>query len=1268
LDVVRSLIEETLPSQEKLQKEWSVFRKDMDSELFVVNGIINNQFNANVMVDTGCTVYSLCDPSFIRKSKNTIQRISVDPFSLEAFDGKPQQQVTEVCVYDIDLSGYRERVWAYVVPLDGYDFILGNPWVIKRDVHINGKRQQLLVNGIQVDSQKDFLQHIPKLLVNRIGAVAFKMWARKSTGYTNLSTNRPRVFAASLKDINKALDKLNQKDKVLNLKELVPIQYHKYLPVFDQGKANELPPHRLGLDHEINVNGEPPFGPLYNMSRDELLVLRKTLTDLLDKGFIRVSASPAGAPVLFVHKPGGGLRFCVDYRALNQLTVKDRYPLPLIRETLNNIAKAKWFTKLDVIAAFHKIRIREGDEWKSAFRTRFGSYEWLVTPFGMANAPSTFQRYINWTLRDFLDDFASAYIDDILIYSSGSLQDHRDKVQLVLAKLQEAGLYIDIQKCDFEVQKTKYLGFIIEAGKGISMDPEKVKAIQDWEAPKSVKGVRGFLGFANFYRRFIQRYSDLARPLVELTKVSAKTSVFKWTGQAQEAFEKLKKVFISAPSLLQFDFDKDTRIETDSSGWCIGGTLLQPDSQGLWTPCAFFSKKLSSTECNYPIYDKEMLAIIRALEEWDSELRGVKKFEICSDHKNLEYFMTTRKLSERQVRWSQALSRYDFTIRHIKGITNEQADALSRRDQDLPTDQDDRVQAREFQLIKPEWVDKQGVLRVSVTQTRSRRQQTQENQLQNVRGNEDSSVEIYTNLYTNQDELLTDDIFATWDKDITEDTDYQDVKKALVDNERRFPAHLSRLRLSIIECKLDRFGNVLFRNRRWIPDTRRDIRTRLIQRIHDSQIHVHPGREALYAIVARDFYWPQIGSDIRRFIANCDSCNANKAWKQRKQGFLKPLPIPERIWSDISMDFVVDLPESKDHTGRVCTSMVVVTDRLGKGIVTGALPDIKIGTVLSWFFACYYPHHFLPRSIVSDRGVQFVSALWKRICNNLSIKRLLSTAYHPETDGATERQNEVVKTSLRELVNWQQDDWAAQLPIATSAICGRDSRSIGVSSFFLSHGWNQSVFPDIDTGSTDYTNPYTNHGPTDSPRAVADRFTEQMKKTREFIQTSMAEAQQRQEEQWNRYRQQSTAFKVGDKVWLSMENIKTKRPKKGLDHRYQKFTVLEVLGSHSYRLNTPPGIYDVFHSKLLQLARSDPLSSQQLSEPQNSGIDIGDNVEYEVEKILDEKRGRGQSKWYLVKWVGYTEPTWEPFSFVQDLQALDLWELTKGGEGDDVRG
>ena len=292
-----------------------------------------------------------------------------------------------------------------------------------------------------------------------------------------------------MRDIEKALKAKTYSDP----KEKLPKEYHPWLDIFDWIAAECLPPHWKGQDHafqlEPKADGsvpEAPWGSLYAMSQNQLLVLRNTLNGLLNKGFICVSQSSAAAPVLFVKKPGGGLQFCVDYCGLNKITRKDHYPLPLIQETLNLISKAKLFTKLDVIATFYKIRVEEGDELKTAFQTCYRLFEWLVTPFGLANTSSTFQKYINHMLRDFLDDFCSAYIDDILIYTDGSLAQHKEQVKRVLQHLQEAGLQIDIDKCKFHVLSTKYLGFILEAGKKLQIDLEKISALQAWEAPTSV--------------------------------------------------------------------------------------------------------------------------------------------------------------------------------------------------------------------------------------------------------------------------------------------------------------------------------------------------------------------------------------------------------------------------------------------------------------------------------------------------------------------------------------------------------------------------------------------------------------------------------------------------------------------------------------------------------------------------------------------------------------------------------------------------------------
>jgi hypothetical protein len=322
------------------------------------------------------------------------------------------------------------------------------------------------------------------------------------------------IFSVTLKNIERALEKLNQRKQPTDPKTKLPQYYYdKFdIKIFSSEVVGQggLLPHRPGVDYAIKLEKDElgrernvPWGPLYSMTKEELLVLRKTLIDHFEKGWIRVSKSPAGASVLFVRKPGGGLRFCVNYRKLNEITKKDRISLPLIIETLRMMAKAEWYTKLDVSAAFHKIRIKEGDEWKTAFRTRFGSFKWLITPFGLTGAPAIFQRYINNILREFLDDFVSAYIDDIIIFTNGFLQEYKNQVVRIMKKLRDAGLQLDINKCEFKQKKIKYLGYIVDSKNGICVDPEKVEAIRAWEPPFTIKKVREFLGFANYYRKFI---------------------------------------------------------------------------------------------------------------------------------------------------------------------------------------------------------------------------------------------------------------------------------------------------------------------------------------------------------------------------------------------------------------------------------------------------------------------------------------------------------------------------------------------------------------------------------------------------------------------------------------------------------------------------------------------------------------------------------------------------------------------------------------------
>jgi hypothetical protein len=372
-----------------------------------------------------------------------------------------------------------------------------------------------------------------------------------------------------------------------------------------------------------------------------------------------------------------------------------------------NLSKAKWFTKLDIRVAYNLIRMAEGEEWKTTFHTRYGLFESLVMPFGLTNAPATFQNYINDVLAPYLDRFCTAYLDDTLIYSD-NFEEHQQHVRLVLDAFTKAGLHLKPEKCQFHQQEEKYSGLIIST-EGIKIDPEKIRAVQDWEPPSNLKDVRAFLGFANFYRCFVRNYSRIVQPLTFLTR---KGVPFAWSTEQHMAFDTLKATFTSAPVLAHFDPDRDVIVETDASDYVSASMLSQYDDNNVLHPMAYFSKKHSPAEWNYDIYDKELMAIVRAFEKWHPELQSViNPIRVLSDHKNLEYFTTTKLLNQRQDRWSQFLSQFNFEIVYRPCTAGGKPDALTCRSGYLPKAGDDRSLENQT-IIKPE-----NILQLSATAT-----------------------------------------------------------------------------------------------------------------------------------------------------------------------------------------------------------------------------------------------------------------------------------------------------------------------------------------------------------------------------------------------------------------------------------------------------------------------------------------------------------------------------------------------------------------------
>ncbi|CAJ0951836.1 unnamed protein product [Ranitomeya imitator] len=458
----------------------------------------------------------------------------------------------------------------------------------------------------------------------------------------------------------------------------VPEFLSDYQDVFEESKSDALPPHR-DCDCAINLipGSKFPKGRLFNLSVPEHAAMRSYVKEFLEKGHIRPSSSPLGAGFFFVAKKDGSLRPCIDYRLLNKITVKFQYPLPLLSDLFARIKGASWFTKIDLRGAYNLVRIRQGDEWKTAFNTPEGHYEYLVMPFGLANAPSVFQSFIHDIFREYLDKFLIVYLDDILIFSD-DWESHVKQVRMVFQVLRANSLFVKGSKCLFGVQKVSFLGFIFSPST-IEMDPVKVQAIQDWTQPTSLKSLQKFLGFANFYRRFICNFSSIAKPLTDLTKKGA--DLVNWSSAAAvEAFQELKRRFCSAPVLCQPDVSLPFQVEVDASEIGAGAVLSQRGSGcSVLKPCAFFSRKFSAAERNYDVGNRELLAMKWAFEEWRHWLEGAKhRVVVLTDHKNLTYLESAKRLNPRQARWSLFFARFDFVISYLPGSKNVKADALSR--------------------------------------------------------------------------------------------------------------------------------------------------------------------------------------------------------------------------------------------------------------------------------------------------------------------------------------------------------------------------------------------------------------------------------------------------------------------------------------------------------------------------------------------------------------------------------------------------------------
>jgi len=844
---------------------------------------------------------------------------------------------------------------------------------------------------------------------------------------------------------------------------------------------------------------------------------------------------------------------------------------------MDRLAGSKYFSKIDLYSGYHQIRIKEKDILKTAFRTRYGHYEFLVLPFGLTNAPATFMTLMNDIFREYLDKFVVVYLDDILIYSR-TKDEHLKHIHIVLQTLRKHQLYAKAKKCELFRKKVEYVGHFISE-EGITVDPRKVNVIKNWSTPTDTSELRSFLGLASYYRKFVSGFSAIAAPL---TMLLHKNKAFEWSSITQKAFDTLKEKLTTAPVLLIPDPTKPFTLTTDASDIAIGAVLTQDCGKGE-QPVAYESRKLSAAEQNYPTHEKELLAIIHALRLWRTYLEG-QQFTVITDHASLEYIKTQSNLSKRQARWLDTLQSYDFQVRYRPGKMNIVADALSRQ-----------PHLNSITTIATTLMDNDVLKRA----------------------------------------YQTDNYFGP-----ILDT-LQNPNQA--DEKQKTRAKHFEIRQEYLYLK----GT----QRMAIPSDKR-IRAYILHEHHDTNISGHLGIDKTTEAIMRNFYWPKMGKDIRRYVQTCDTCQRHKLSNQQQAGLLRPLEIPDNKWEEIAMDFIVQLPLTKQGHNAI----VVFTDRLTKrAIFHPTHTSASAPAIAKIFFATVFKNHGLPRTIISDRDSKFTSRFWQALFKHLSTKTAMSTAFHPQTDGQTERLNRTLEEMLRIYATYKQDEWDEYLPAAEFAYNNSKQASTGFTPFELDNG--QHPHTPITLAKKNITNV-----------APASDFIEHWHNMMTIAKDHLREAQERQTKYANNHRRH-LMFKTGDQVLLSMKNtnnpVDRNRPTKKLTPRFMgPYTIIQVVSPVAYKLNLPETMktHPVFHVSLLKPYQHSPDEFARPTPPPPVIVesDTG-REEYEVETILDKRIIRKKTQ-YLVKWVGYPlhDATWEPVQNLSNApERIKEFELTR---------
>jgi len=872
----------------------------------------------------------------------------------------------------------------------------------------------------------------------------------------------------------------------------------------------------------------------YKTPLNKRKVIDKAIDEMLEAKVIERSKSPWSFPVVVVDKSDGTKRFCVDFRKLNSVTKPMSYPLPLIDDILAQLGEAKFFTCLDLKSGYWQVKMDENDKEKTAFACHRGLFQFLVMPFGLCNAPSVFMLLMNIVLQG-LEDFACAYLDDVIIFSR-TAEEHRKHIELVFQRLREHNLKLKLKKCKFYQSETEYLGFLIGAD-GVKPNPNKVEAIKGMPAPKTVREVRSFIGMCSYYRRFVPSFSQIAEPLIALTRKYAR---FSWSEECQKAFDLIKERLTVAPLLAYPDTTKPYVLYTDASDSCIGACLAQvveEDGRQEEKPIYFLSHRLSDTQRRWPTIEKEAYAIHFALQKLDHYLHNAE-FVIRTDHKPLKYLLGSPMKNKKIQMWALNLSSYNCTIDYIPGPQNVLADLLSRMPEDPEKEKTSTTKEEEVNDLNDNTLE---VNAINSNRFDPKKFASYRPPAEAVEKTQEISIARF---------------------DLKKEQEDDPELKSIRDRVREGKAKGAEAKRHIL------VNDVLYflsypddrpATRLYVPQ---QLKQPLLKQYHDGNGHM--GTDKTYDTMGVKYYWPGMYQDIYGYIQGCTACQARNL--KAKKPPITETDSPPYPFAKVSMDISGPYPRSLSGNKYILS----IVDHYSGWPEAFPLPDKSAENVAHVVIDEVVPRFGCPLQVVTDNGTENENKVMRETLKTLNIDHVTTSFYHPEANAKVERFHRTLHDILAKKLKDDLSTWDMYLNQALSAVRTSVSESTGFSPYYLLYS-RDPVLP-IDN----VLKPRRKYMGEEAHKIAL----QEQHKAFAVVQNKLKKEKKRQKEYANKNRK-LVELQVGDPVYLKKHQRKSKLENKWTPY----YRVVEKLSPLTYLIRSQlDGSTTKSHIKHLRLA------------------------------------------------------------------------------------